>query len=129
MSFPNRIRYFNKQVLNKAMIKIAGRSYSPIAIVHHTGRRSGKSFETPVIAEPVADGFLFALTYGSQVDWYRNVQAAGRCTLRWHGKNYLLEKPEPLESEAALPAYPLPFRLILKIMAIRHFFRMDVAES
>ena len=125
MKFPNRIRYFNKHVLNRATLRIAGAAYSPIAAVQHVGRRSGKPYETPVIVEPFADGFVFALTYGPKVDWYRNVLAAGECGLRWHGGTYRLTNPEPIRVEAALPAFPPLPRLILRTVGIQHFFKME----
>ena len=105
-------------------MKFAGLRYSPISIIRHVGRRSGKLYETPVIVEPLAEGFVFALTYGPDVDWYRNILATGRATLRWHGKEYALEKPEPIDRQAALAAFPQPFRLILRFVGPRHYFRM-----
>jgi deazaflavin-dependent oxidoreductase (nitroreductase family) len=124
MALPKQIRYFNKRVTNRVMMKIAGTTYSPISIVRHAGRRSGKPYTTPVIAEPVPNGFMFALTYGRDVDWYRNVLAAGQCGLRWHGKDYQLTAPEPLGPATALPAFSLFFRSILRLIGIQYFLRM-----
>jgi deazaflavin-dependent oxidoreductase (nitroreductase family) len=123
-SMMNRIRFFNKRVTNRVTMKIAGLRYSPISIIRHVGRRSGKTYQTPVIVEPAADGFVFALTYGPDVDWYRNILAAGRATMRWHAKEYALEKSEPIECQAALRAFPQPFRFILRLVGPRHYFRM-----
>jgi deazaflavin-dependent oxidoreductase (nitroreductase family) len=86
----NRIRVFNKQALNPMILKFAGCSHSPISVIRHAGRRSGKPYLTPIIVEPLVDGFVFALTYGPKVDWYRNVLAAGWCTVIWHGKEYVI---------------------------------------
>ncbi len=58
--FVNRVRYFNKHVLNRATLKIAGAPISPISIVRHIGRHSGKLYETPVIVEPVPDRIFFS---------------------------------------------------------------------
>jgi hypothetical protein len=33
------------------------------------------------MVEPTTDGVVIALTYGPEVDWYRNVLAAGHCEL------------------------------------------------
>jgi deazaflavin-dependent oxidoreductase (nitroreductase family) len=121
---PNRIRFFNKRVTNRLTMTFAGASHSPISIVGHVGRRSRKTYETPVVVEPVPDGFVFALTYGPDVDWYRNVLAAGHCTLVWHGQKYALEKPAPIDAKAALPAFPLVFRSMLRLIGTQHFLRM-----
>ncbi len=122
--FLNRVRFFNKHVLNKVMIKFAGRAHSPLSIVRHVGRHSGKAYQTPVIVEPWGDGFVFALTYGPEVDWYRNVLAAGRAILIWHGRELLLTSPEPLDRESALAAFPRPLQPVLRLSGTRHFFRM-----
>jgi len=77
------------------------------------GRRSGKSYETTIMVWPMAEGFVIALTYGPQVDWYRNLLAAGGGTLLWHRRVYTIGKPEPIDAKTALTAFPAFFRLIL----------------
>ena len=67
---------------------------------------------------PLGDGFVIALTYGESVDWYRNLLAAGHCTLLWHGKVYAVGKPEPIAVETALPALPLAFSAILRTRGV-----------
>lgn len=42
-----------------------------------------------------------------EVDWCRNVLAAGKCTLTWNGKEYALERPELIPAAQAMKAYPL----------------------
>jgi len=75
---------------------------------------------------PLGDGFVIALTYGESVDWYRNILAAGLGTLLWHGSVYAVGKPEPIDVETALPAFPLAFRLILR-RRVQHFVQMKSA--
>lgn len=118
-----RIRIFNKHILNRILGVRAGASYSPFAAIRHVGRRSGASYETPIIVEPLDKGVVIALTYGPQVDWYRNVLAAGQATLRWHGRTYTLTRPQPIEQASALSAFPLPARLILRLLGTEHFVR------
>ena len=77
----NAVRVFNKHVLNPAMLTLAGRKHWYAAVIRHTGRRSGKSYATPVVADRVADGFILPLPYGTGVDWLRNVLAAGSATI------------------------------------------------
>ena len=127
MPIPNRIRYFNKHILNRLTIKIAGASHSPIALIQHAGRKSGKYYQTPIMVEPLEDGFMFALTYGPAVDWYRNVLAAGSCTLFWHGGKYQLEDPQTVSAKTGLHAFPPPSRLILMAIRIDNFFKMKFA--
>lgn len=71
---------FNQRVINPFMARMAGSKYWYTALLRHTGRRSGKSYATPLMAMRVFDGFLIALPYGTNVDWLRNVQVAGRAS-------------------------------------------------
>jgi len=120
----NRIRQFNKLYTNRVTRKIAGARYSPICLIRHTGRRSGKLYETPMMATRTADGFVFALTYGPNVDWYRNVLAAGHATLRWQGQEYVLENPQTIDARTGQDAFPFPPSLILRFLGVQYFFRM-----
>jgi deazaflavin-dependent oxidoreductase (nitroreductase family) len=126
--FLDRVRQFNKRTFNPRILKSAGTAHSPFAVVGHIGRRSGAAYATPVIAMPVQDGFAFALTYGSEVDWYRNILAAGSCTLRWRDKTYKLDRPETLPAEAGLQAFPFPFRPMLRLMRKSDFFWMRLSQ-
>jgi hypothetical protein len=58
----NRIRAFNKHITNRITRRFARFSRGPFALVRHVGRRSGKPYETPIMVEPTADGFVIALT-------------------------------------------------------------------
>ena len=118
------IRAFNKRYFNRLVHRFAGVSRTPFALIRHVGRRSGKPYETPIIVMPLENGFVIALTYGPEVDWYRNVQAAGQATLLWHNREYVLKQPEPITVQAGLAAFPTPFRQILGLLGTRDFVRM-----
>src|SRR5215470_10896012 len=119
---------FLKHYFNPLTRRIARSSSGPFALVRHVGRRSGKQYETPIIVQPVDDSFVFELTYGPEVDWYKNVLAAGGCTLIWHGKSYAIDKLEPLDAETGRDAFPLPAQLILRLLQRQHFVKMSVAS-
>lgn len=119
---PKRLRTFNKYVTNRIFRGFASRSNSPFAIIHHVGRRSGKPYETVIWVWPMREGFVIALTYGPGVDWYRNILAAGGGTVFWHRRLYAVGKPEPVDAETALPAFPAPFRLIFRTFGRREEF-------
>ena len=121
-----RIRYFNKYVFNRLMLRFAGSSRSRFAVVRHVGRRSGKSYETPIIVAPLGADVVVALTYGPHVDWYRNLQAAGHGTLRWQGKSYAIRALEPISSTAALRQFSALQRKILRLLGIEHFARLTL---
>ncbi|MGA2112976.1 MAG: nitroreductase family deazaflavin-dependent oxidoreductase [Anaerolineales bacterium] len=124
MKIPKQVRYFNKRFPNQLTTRIAHDSWGPFSIVYHVGRRSGKPYETPIFVFPTVDGFVVALTYGPEVDWFRNVSAAGRCRILWHRHEYGIEKIDPLDSESALPLIPRFIRMSLQLMGMRDFVRM-----
>jgi deazaflavin-dependent oxidoreductase (nitroreductase family) len=97
---------------NKIIRPLAGKPGSPYALLEHVGRRSGRTYATPVGAFSYEDGFVIGLSYGADVDWCRNVLAAGRATLTWRGHVFTLERPEIIPmSPAVLQAIPSYFRL------------------
>jgi len=122
----DRIRTVNKHVTNKLMIHIAGKRFGHFAILGHTGRKSGKAYRIPIIAEPYQGGFVIALTYGKKVDWYANVATRGGCALRWKNRDYPLIHPEFIDREAALKAFPASFRAGLKLMGIKDFLKLEI---
>jgi len=99
------MRLFNKRTLNPATLKAAGQRGNIYSVVHHVGRRSGTAYTTPVAAALTSDGFVIPLPYGKDVDWCRNVLAAGRCTMESSGE--LFEVSEPETSDGFV--IPLPY--------------------
>ena len=93
----NAVRTFNKYLLNPVMMLLAGRKHWYAAVIRHTGRRSGKHYATPVVADRVADGFILPLPYGTGVDWLRNLIAAGQTTITVSGQTYEVAEPEIID--------------------------------
>lgn len=58
------------------------------------GRRSGRTYETPVVAVKHDDEFLIALPYGQRTDWLQNVLAKGEATIVMKGNRYPADHPE-----------------------------------
>jgi deazaflavin-dependent oxidoreductase (nitroreductase family) len=123
------VRKFNKHILNRVIRTFAGKSRTPFVIVRHKGRRSGKSYETPIIAIRRDAHFLIELTYGPNVDWYRNVQAAGGCEILWHNQTFTIDQIEPLDAEEGLAAFPQPFRFILHLLGRRDFAQLRIEAA
>jgi deazaflavin-dependent oxidoreductase (nitroreductase family) len=100
----------------------------PFSLIRHTGRKSGRTYETPVILVEIPEGFIAELTYGENVNWYRNVVAAGGCVVLHRHKAYRVNRIEPCSAERGRRAYPAPFRQILTITH-RHDFRLLRTDS
>jgi deazaflavin-dependent oxidoreductase (nitroreductase family) len=123
-----RIALRNKELRVKLLkpydaviLKIAGGPFSPYAVLTHIGRRSGREYKTPLGASPLGDGFVLGLAFGADADWCRNVMAAGTCTLKWHGQEYALEKPEIIPASEALGAFPRWKRFLFVHIGVKQY--------
>ena len=120
----NAVRTSNKYLLNPLMLRLAGRKNWYAAAIKHTGRRSGKQYTTPVVAERTADGFVIPLPYGTDVDWLQNVRAAGRATISSEGENYEVVQPEIIDAAAALPMLSAQRRRTFERVGIEGYLRV-----
>lgn len=107
----------------------AGREHSATALLTHVGRRSLKTYQTPIGAQPYGDGYVVSLPYGSHTDWCRNVMAAGTCSLTWKGQTYHLERPEIISGSQVFPALPALQRLVLRGGGIHDFLWLHRRQS
>jgi hypothetical protein len=124
----DRIRLMNKYATNKLVIKIAGKRFGHFAILGHEGRKTGRVYKIPIIAEPLDHGFVIALTYGRKVDWCANVLAKGRCSLFWKNHEYFLNDPRFIDKEFGLKAFPPVFSAGLKLMGIQYFLSLSMVH-
>ena len=76
------------------VLRSAGKPGSTTSIVRHVGRRSGRTYDTPVVAVEHGDGFLIALPYGDLTDWTKNILAKGSATVITDGGTYEVDRPE-----------------------------------
>lgn len=86
-------------------------------MIVHRGRKSGREFHTPVNLFRRRDGFVFALTYGSDSDWVKNVLAAGECEVVTRRRCYSLTGPH-LYVDEARSDMPRPVRRILAVVGV-----------
>ena len=125
MPIPDRIRYVNKRFTNKIMMVIAGKKGSPIALIRHWGRKSGKPYEIPILVVQKGKQLFFALTYGKNVDWYKNILATEKAELRLNGLWIPLCNPKILDPEAGYQAFGRIKGKILKSLNVNDFFVME----
>jgi deazaflavin-dependent oxidoreductase (nitroreductase family) len=97
---------FNKRVLNPLALRTAAYRRSYYGVVHHVGRRSGVSYDTPVVVKLTPRGVVIPLPYGANTDWCRNVVSAGGCTVTFRGQQYTLGSPEIVPASVAEPLIP-----------------------
>ena len=119
MPLSKRLARFNKRVTNRVTRHVAG--WLPgFAIATHTGRRSGRVYHTPVNVFRDGDRYVFALTYGADADWVRNVVGAGRCEIETRRKTIELFKPD-LVTDPTRHLIPIPPRWILRLANVNEF--------
>jgi len=125
MTLPKRLGRLNRAGLNRLTRRIAPR-LPGLGVVVHRGRRSGRVYRTPVNVFAQPDGYVFALTYGPDADWVRNVLAAGGCELLTHGRRVRLTEPRVFrdETRAAIRA---PERYVLPLLRVSDFLAMKTA--
>jgi deazaflavin-dependent oxidoreductase (nitroreductase family) len=121
------------RVLNPLIRKLAGRRHFRMAaLLWHVGRRSGRTYRTPVSAGRTGDVVVIALTFGNQSDWSRNVRAAGGCSLRFRGRDYAATQPEFLSLQEAAPLVRAAFgpmeRAGFRMLGIKQVIRLQVRE-
>ena len=116
--------------LNPFMMSLArGRHVPMVAVIHHRGRRSGRSYTTPLAARRTSNGFVIPLTFGQQADWFRNVQAAGGCTIQWKGTDYQVVEPEVVDWRTVRSAFYPAERILVPLIGIEHFVRLRFAPT
>jgi deazaflavin-dependent oxidoreductase (nitroreductase family) len=118
-----RFLWLLNNTLNRVTSRVARSGHGPFSLIRHVGRNSGRTYETPVILVEVPGGFIAELTYGEDVNWYRNIVAAGGCVVIRHRREYRIDGIEPCSAERGRKAYPFPFRQLLKAMG-RDEFRL-----
>jgi len=125
LTFADGLARFNRRLANRVIAQVAGRRLSPVALVEHQGRRSGRRYRTPVMPLPLRDGFLVSLPYGPGRDWVRNVLAAGGGSLQRGGRRFQLADPRLLDAAGAAPLLPAALRPALRAAPRIRFLRLS----
>jgi deazaflavin-dependent oxidoreductase (nitroreductase family) len=119
------LRPYTTRFFNPVSRRFAGH-LPGFAILVYVGRRSGRTYRTPVNVFRHGDEYVFALTYGSDVQWVKNVLAAGGCELETMGRTVRLTDPRLLV-DLKQRLMPLPVRLFLRVMRVTEFLSMRPA--
>jgi deazaflavin-dependent oxidoreductase (nitroreductase family) len=127
MPIPRIVGQWNKAGLNRVTKHIA--PWTPgFGVVIHSGRRSGREYQTPVNVFATEDGYVLALTYGPDTDWVKNVLAAGGCELRTRGRAIRLVSPRLFHDEARRAIRPLE-RQVLRVLGVADFLSLKTAPA
>ena len=116
-----------KHSFNHLALRMARSGFGPFALVRHVGRKSGKTFETPILHARTREGFVAVLMYGTEVSWYRNIRAAGRGVVVRGSREYEIDGIERYPTEAGMRAFALPLRLFLRATRRSEFRLLHIA--
>ncbi|HUZ51061.1 MAG TPA: nitroreductase family deazaflavin-dependent oxidoreductase [Streptosporangiaceae bacterium] len=101
--------------------------------IRHVGRRSGRTYTTPVSARRSGDLVLIALTFGNQSDWVRNVRAAGGGSIRIEGADLEVIQPQFMSLVDAWPLVQAAFspreRAGFRVLGIRQVMILRVLPA
>jgi deazaflavin-dependent oxidoreductase (nitroreductase family) len=118
------------RALSRVTRPLAGRRFFPLwALLHHRGRRTGRVYVVPVGVRAVGDTFTIALPVGERTQWMHNVLAAGDCTIRWKGRDYLATEPTVVGVAEAAPAFNRVLRGMMRVSRVRTCLRLRRNEA
>lgn len=125
----DRVRRFNRDHTNRQVLRRAGTAGADETVVGHVGRTSGTAYRTPVVAEPIEDGFVIALPYGPTADWVRNVRAAGSALLERDGHRYEVSRPRLVGPDEAAAWFGAGERRLQAVFGVTDFLVLEHASS
>jgi deazaflavin-dependent oxidoreductase (nitroreductase family) len=106
-------------VINPIALRLAGRVGS-LAVVIHTGRRSGNTYRTPVRAFRRGDLVAVGANFGAASEWVRNILSAGGCEIQLRGEVLHLTGPRLLCLSELPPVFPRWYQLGLRYFVRTH---------
>jgi deazaflavin-dependent oxidoreductase (nitroreductase family) len=120
------LRPFTLRFVNPLTRLVAG--WLPLfGVLRYRGRTSGREYRTPMNVFRQGDEYVFALTYGADVQWVKNIVAAGECRLRTRGHDFRLVDPR-LYTDPTRRDMPFPVRQFLGLLRVTAFLRMRIAD-
>jgi deazaflavin-dependent oxidoreductase (nitroreductase family) len=127
MPLPGGLAKFNRLVTNRVMKPFAAR-VGGFAVLEHTGRRSGKTYETPLNVFRGGDSIVVALTYGPDVDWLRNTRAHEASIFVIQGERVRVGRPQPLARADGYERVPRRVRAFLSALDVSEFVVFPILE-
>jgi deazaflavin-dependent oxidoreductase (nitroreductase family) len=118
-----------RRVMNPRALRTAGGPITATSIVRCPGRRTGRSYDTPVGVQAVDDGFLIMLPYGPQAQWARNVLAANRAVLITGGRTVVVDRPEIVPLASVAEHLSSTDRLLARLFATTECLHLRPADD
>jgi deazaflavin-dependent oxidoreductase (nitroreductase family) len=107
------------------VMRTAGTEATQTSIIEHVGRKSGRTYETPVDAIPARTGFLIALPYGTRADWVRNVLASGSATVVTQGDRVDVDRPTVVATADVAGQIPAKTLRTLRLFGVKQCLHLE----
>jgi deazaflavin-dependent oxidoreductase (nitroreductase family) len=121
------VRRMNRSVTNPRVMRTAGTAATQTSVIEHVGRRSGRTYETPVDIVDTATGMLIALPYGARTDWLRNVLAAGSAAVVTGGQRVKVDRPAIVATADVADVIPGRTLRTLRLFGVNQCLRLEKA--
>jgi deazaflavin-dependent oxidoreductase (nitroreductase family) len=121
------VRQYNKYVTNPVMLRFSGRS-AHSGTLHHVGRRSGTPRATPLTVHRSDGDMVIPLPYGTEVDWLRNLLAAGHAEIDLEGRTFTVDEPRVVDIDEVVGVLPASLVRLVRMHDTRQAVRMRVPE-
>jgi deazaflavin-dependent oxidoreductase (nitroreductase family) len=126
MPLPKPLRILPRY-LNPALRAVAA-YLPPLAVLHHTGRRTGQTYDSPVQAYRTDGGYLVGYAYSDNPQWAQNLLATGHGQMTRAGKLYAITNPRHLGTEG-LALLPAPVAAMMRGIGVGDFLRFDTEAA
>lgn len=122
------VTWYHKHVTNPVMVRFFSGRSAHAALLHHVGRRSGKAYLTPLTAHRSEDTIIVPLPYGTDVDWLRNLQAAGQGVVELEGRSFTIDEVEVVPADRVVALLPPFVARLFELHDTKRALQMHVAE-
>jgi deazaflavin-dependent oxidoreductase (nitroreductase family) len=122
------VRWFNRAFTNRLQRPFAGKPGAYASVIRHQGRRSGRSYETPIVPFATDDGFVVSLPYGPTADWVRNVLAHGSAVLVHEGRTLTVDQPHVVPIAQVEDLFPPSEQRTHRLFRIEQCLRLRRVE-
>jgi deazaflavin-dependent oxidoreductase (nitroreductase family) len=123
-----RFRHVATHYLDPILLPIV-RRLPTFGILTHQGRKTGRTYHTPINVFRRGDTYLFFLTYGSDVEWVKNILAAGSCSLETRGRVVMLVEPQLITDPELRLAPPVIRFVERRVAGVTQYLRMRSAQG
>ena len=94
--------------------RVAGRRV--YVLLQHQGRRSGRTYTTPVVAWHRGTTIIVPLSFGTTSDWYQHVRAHHGGHIQMRGQGYVAHTPQLIPRDDAVAYLPPRARIGARLL-------------